>query len=296
MPNPKYTHKTHHQSASDKVLKKDPTSSHFFSSPHSKFHPTKIDQWPRERLIQHGSHTLNDVDLLSLLIGTGHGSRGQKEYQDVHTLASRILEEKGGLIGLSNARYSDLCALKGIGPVKACRILAGMEISRRLNQSIDPSSISTPSSTLPPLQNKENRWVDQGRKLWLTETTTVLALQNRSFDEALTLSLDQGLNAPQSFGGWLKRIFLHSSSTLSSLPWILLVFRDEETLSSLEIENAYHLYELAAWLDLPLQSLYVINQSQYWTLTPTPPSTSILSDESFTEISLQITQGGKHVK
>jgi len=80
---------------------------------------------PRERLIVHGANALSDSELLAILLGTG--TRGES----VVKMAERLLSDCGGLGGLRTASVRDV-ARKGVGPAKASRVLAAIELAIRL--------------------------------------------------------------------------------------------------------------------------------------------------------------------
>jgi len=83
----------------------------------------KIDR-PREKLIVKGPQNLKDEELLAILLGTG------VEGKNVIEVAKQILNRysKKRLLKLT---YSDLSKIKGIGPAKACTILAAVELIKR---------------------------------------------------------------------------------------------------------------------------------------------------------------------
>ena len=78
----------------------------------------------REHALAFGVQSLADVDLLTLLLGTG--SPGES----VALSAATLLEESGGLEGLARLGPHAL-ARRGIGPAKATRIAAAVELGRR---------------------------------------------------------------------------------------------------------------------------------------------------------------------
>jgi len=78
----------------------------------------------REHALAFGVQTLADVDLLTLLLGTG--SPGES----VALSAAALLDGNGGLAGLSRLGPHAL-SRRGIGPVKATRIAAAVELGRR---------------------------------------------------------------------------------------------------------------------------------------------------------------------
>jgi DNA repair protein RadC len=75
-------------------------------------------------LIQKGPQNLKDEELLAILLGTGI------EGKNVIEVAKQILKRysKKKLLKLT---YNDLSKIKGIGPAKACTILAAQELVKR---------------------------------------------------------------------------------------------------------------------------------------------------------------------
>ncbi|MFH1262365.1 MAG: DNA repair protein RadC [Pseudomonadota bacterium] len=80
-----------------------------------------ISERPRERLLTEGANALSAAELLAILIG--HGTRGVSALD----LAREILSDSG-------TRFSgpELVRRKGLGGAKAARILAGIELGKRL--------------------------------------------------------------------------------------------------------------------------------------------------------------------
>ena len=73
---------------------------------------------PRERLAEVGIDALGDAELIALLLGTGHTD------EPVEILALRLLEELGGLEGLTRAGAGELAVRRGVGLAKGARIAA----------------------------------------------------------------------------------------------------------------------------------------------------------------------------
>ena len=227
------------------------SSSHIYSSYQSSTSlESKSDL--KETISQSGVKKLSSIELLSLLLGTQ-----SRQSNKVYALAKQIYNESNGLRGLGYTTYNDLCSIKGIGPIKAGRILAGIELGLRVAGKIQHNSS-------PALNhNPEQLWINQSRQLWLNETTTVLATVDESFNEAITLSLDQGIEDSQQFGSWIKRLILHSGSSIHP-QWCLLFLRSGDQLKDQEIRNCQKLYELTQCLDLSLRAIFIINHTQYW--------------------------------
>ena len=83
----------------------------------------KVDR-PREKLIQKGPQNLKDEELLAILLGTGVEGKNALE------VARQILK-KYSKKRLLKMKYEDLSKIKGIGPAKACTILASAELIKR---------------------------------------------------------------------------------------------------------------------------------------------------------------------
>lgn len=98
---------------------------------------------PREKLLQHGSQSLADTELLALLLRTGF--KGTSVLQ----LANNLLENLGGLSGLLNANPNDLKKIKGLGTAKRAEIAAVMELARRsMHQQLKQQSVFTSAVTV----------------------------------------------------------------------------------------------------------------------------------------------------
>ena len=80
---------------------------------------------PREKLVSGGIASLDDVELLAILLGTGAAQLSVIE------LAESLLHAFGGLRGLLQARRDTLENQKGLGPAKTAKLLAVLELSKR---------------------------------------------------------------------------------------------------------------------------------------------------------------------
>ncbi len=104
---------------------------------------------PREKLLCFGPGSLDDSELLSILLGTGN------KHENVHKLSARILSESEGFDGLSKVDSFSLQKIKGLGKAKSCLIVAAMEMSRRcLKQARSTTAITTPELAADYLGNE----------------------------------------------------------------------------------------------------------------------------------------------
>ena len=80
---------------------------------------------PREKLARLGVSGLGDNELIALVVGSG--SRDL----DALALANRLLQQIGGLHGLTRCVLGDLQRVPGVGGARAAQILAAVELGRR---------------------------------------------------------------------------------------------------------------------------------------------------------------------
>jgi len=80
---------------------------------------------PREKLAAEGIASLDDVELLAILLGSGAARLS------VFELAESLLHAFGGLRGLLQAGRDTLEEQQGLGPAKTAKLLAVLELSRR---------------------------------------------------------------------------------------------------------------------------------------------------------------------
>lgn len=80
----------------------------------------------RERMRAVGTEGLSDAELVAVLLGTGARS------EPVSVLASRLLHDLGGIAALSRVGTGALEQVPGVGPTKASRLVAAVELGRRV--------------------------------------------------------------------------------------------------------------------------------------------------------------------
>ncbi len=92
------------------------------------------EERPRERLARHGVAALSNRELVALLLGTGSGRGSALD------LADDLL--RGGLRGLAGCSLAELERLHGLGPAKATRVLAALELGGRLaSEPREPAAV-----------------------------------------------------------------------------------------------------------------------------------------------------------
>jgi DNA repair protein RadC len=99
-----------------------------------------IGRWPaedrpRERLYHKGAESLADAELLAIQLGAGLAGRSAMD------MAHDLLSRYGSLSGLAGRGLAELAAVRGVGPVKAVRLAAAFEITRRLRSRNGPGRV-----------------------------------------------------------------------------------------------------------------------------------------------------------
>lgn len=112
----------------------------------------KIQDWPlherpREKLLQFGSHTLSDAELLAILINTG--TQGNTALE----LARSAIAQFGGVQALLFASKSQVTKMPGLGLAKfallqACTELFKRSMAEKLRQQISFTSADSASDYL----------------------------------------------------------------------------------------------------------------------------------------------------
>lgn len=100
------------------------------------------EERPREKLQSFGAGSLSEDELLAIIISTG-----TKEHSAI-SLGKNIIEKARSVRGLADLTLEDLTDIKGIGPAKATKIYAALELSKRISKSkgIAQYKIDSPES------------------------------------------------------------------------------------------------------------------------------------------------------
>lgn len=108
-----------------------------------------LEENPREKALINGIESLNNVELLALVLRTG-----TKE-ESVIQLSQRLLRDIGGFSQLMNMNYASLIQIKGIKQAKAITLLSIIEIGKRLkNENKEYVIISSPEDIYEYMKNE----------------------------------------------------------------------------------------------------------------------------------------------
>ena len=88
-----------------------------------------MDQRPREKALRFGLESLSDLELVALILQSGHKNRS------VFEIAIDVLKESEDLSKLGNMHVNTLMGIDGIREVKALQLLASVELARRIKKA-----------------------------------------------------------------------------------------------------------------------------------------------------------------
>ncbi|MCA9537348.1 MAG: hypothetical protein KC620_00585 [Myxococcales bacterium] len=207
------------------------------------------EERPRERLLRDGAHTLEPEALLALVLGTGRGAG-----EDALALATRVLNELGGVEALAAAQLGDLRQISGIGPVKAARIRAAFELALRAGPIEPPDE---PPAPLDPLEAEVSRLrgqIAQGE-------AAVLGVRPGANAEPVTLELGTVFSPQARIGSHLARLLVAGPG-----PWWIVLVRPGGGPRAREQSATTRLLEGAATLGLAIERVLLITAQGHHTL------------------------------
>src|SRR5688500_10603197 len=86
-----------------------------------------VPERPRERLYAAGAHALSTRELLAILVGSGNEASSAVE------VGGKLLQASdGSLRRLGSSSLADMQKVPGVGPAVASRVLAALELGRRM--------------------------------------------------------------------------------------------------------------------------------------------------------------------
>ncbi len=194
---------------------------------------------PRERLLELGAHVLEPPELLALVLGTGRGTE-----EDVLELANRVLLELGGIEALAAADCELLRSIRGIGPVKASRIRAALELALRAGPVEPPAQLPEPDPLAAHVERLRGQ-IAIGER-------AVLAYRPQGAHQPLSLALGAGI-AGRPPGSWLARMLEPTGA-----PWWLVELRSKGAPSKREREAVGRIVDASALLGVDLRKVVFI--------------------------------------
>lgn len=141
---------------------------------------------PMERLIKFGADSLSNAELLAILLRTG--TRGE----NIISISTRLLSQVEGLDGLLNISLDDIKKIRGIKNVKACQLMAMIELFKRFNtlrSQRQEYKITSPKDVADLLINEMNGLNQEVLKLILLNTKNIIIGVKDVFKGSLNTSI-----------------------------------------------------------------------------------------------------------
>ncbi len=207
------------------------------------------EERPRERLRLRGAGNLSTAELMAILLRTG------LEGENVVAMATRLLSAVDGLQGLSRSDYDELCALKGISDAKACQLLAGIELGRRV-AALEPSDaprIGTPADVAALYMPEMSALDREHMRVVLLNTKN----QVQGAEELYVGSVNAALVRPAE---------VFSAAVRRNLPAVMIVHNHpsgDPTPSPEDVRLTGQLVEAGRLLDVDVIDHIVIGQGRY---------------------------------
>ncbi|MCD5410663.1 MAG: DNA repair protein RadC [Clostridiales bacterium] len=92
-----------------------------------RIHDLPTNERPRERLLNHGAHVLSNAELFAILLSTG-----TKEKSAVALAESVLTYSQEGLRYFTDCTVEELTEIKGIGLAKSAKLIAAVELGKRI--------------------------------------------------------------------------------------------------------------------------------------------------------------------
>ena len=139
---------------------------------------------PRERIARYGPQALSNPELLAILLRVG------MEGENVIQLSQRLLGDFGGLRGLHEATFDDICRKKGIGPAKAAQLLAAIELGRRIGlETVDEkAAIHSPADAAALVEYEMSAFPQEHLYVIVLDTRNRLITIDRLYQGSLNSS------------------------------------------------------------------------------------------------------------
>ncbi|PCH61175.1 MAG: hypothetical protein COC05_01760 [Gammaproteobacteria bacterium] len=166
-------------------------------------HEWPLDERPREKLLNHGAHTLSNAELLAIFLRSG--TIGQNAVE----LGRSLLDEFGGLSPLLGADCQRFCQHRGVGNVTYTQFQAALELGKRyLSEEIaDTETLLSPGHT--------SRYLASQLRHYPHEVFACLFLDNRHriirFEKLFHGTIDQASVYPREI---VKQALKHNASAL----------------------------------------------------------------------------------
>lgn len=212
--------------------------------------PIHPEEYPREKLINHGPQTLTNYELIAIILNTG------TKTENVLELSKRITA-KYSLKKLMNQNITNLTKELGIGEAKACKIMSVAELGRRLNipEEKNPrinSAKDIANILIPKMAHLEEEhlvaiYLNSRRRILKTKTLFIGSLNESIIHsrEIFKIALEEGASGI---------ILVHNHPSGEPIP------------SDADIESTKDIHKAGMLMDIPLLDHIIIGDNSHWSL------------------------------
>ena len=208
------------------------------------------DMMPREKALEYGISSLNNNELLALVIKSAYKDR------NVFELADDILTLANGFNNLLSLSYEELVSIKGIKKAKALEIMAILEISKRLSKidTINETKLSNPNKVVEWMRfNVGYSNQEEFFAVYLNARGSIIKAEvmYKGSKNSSTVGIDEILR---------KAILLKASALVVAHNHP----SDDCSPSHNDIEITHKLYNSCLMLGIPLLDHLIIGKSNYF--------------------------------
>ena len=200
---------------------------------------------PRERMQSVGVENLTDAELLALLLGAG------SKKHNVITLSKKLLK-KYPLRKLYATELKELASMDGIGPVRAGKILASMELGRRAVEDIPLNAMLSPQDIIREVSDIREKRQEHLIALYLNARYVLIDKQTIGIGSINSMVIEP------------RDIFVHALSVPS--PFIVLVHNHpsgDPTPSENDVKFTRRLVKAGELLGLSIVDHLIITKGSY---------------------------------
>lgn len=208
------------------------------------------DMMPREKALEYGIASLNNNELLALII------KSACKEKNVFELAEDVIHKANGFNNLLSLTYEELITIKGIKKAKALEILAILEISKRLSKidKVSEEEITNPNKVVEWIRfNVAYSCQEQFLAIYLNNKGNVIKSEiiYKGTKSSSVVSVDEVLR---------KAILLQASSILVAHNHP----SDNCEPSHNDIELTTKLYKSCELIGIPLLDHLIVGKSNYF--------------------------------
>ena len=122
---------------------------------------------PREKLIMYGSESLSDAELIAILLRNGVADKSALQ------LAEEVVSyDSAGIRFLTRCVPEELAQIRGIGTAKACQIIAGIELGKRVSERLENKRlvVNNPAAVATHFMNQMKHYSKEYFKVLMLNT------------------------------------------------------------------------------------------------------------------------------